>query len=794
MFGLRNHNLADNLNYTFEKMYGDKFLREVNININKIISEYKRFLKDSTLEDVKRNLRGTIDDWKNLSSNKDTLSEISDYILFENRDKWVDLFNTELKHYLHLSFPTACMINDDRLINRIVDECEVDYNVTGYKGYTGLTYAIINGNERLVRKILSHPDVDVNTKDSFGILPIFRAFYTKSFGILKELINYPGADLSVKDINEKSLLELCIETQQLLLVNDLLLTKYFKIEDLGDHANKCFSELMMTKESSNQLLKELAYSCNVNYIDDSGNTLAMALLTVNYKERLDLVLKSPKFDPSLTNLEGDNLLTLALKTNDPESSRKVLDYIDTLDEQLQTKILNQENVYGQNCIGVLISQVNANYEALERLLGYEKLNVNSGFPLTKAIKKNDAELCNYLVERKNLDVNTLDPNGLTPLMSLIVEIDLKGKISSSLTKTFLKVLNRPDIEINKKNRWGDSAITMALKRKHNVTYEEQGKPDTREQSDPIITYTNMAPFPSCYTTPESMRSQGEQDLTDRQKWNSQVFFSLLKREDIDVNTKDIHGNSLLHLTIRYNDFPLFNKLLEYEYLNLNAINENGENALIYGCKNCRDEQKSSKYEARMDDVNSNIMKPYQDCGFSGMSNPNSFSCEYSMGTPITEISAKSLAITSANSSTNNDSTGEQFIEYFLEKLIEHPEFDRNCQDYSGYSLLHILLKRGFFNQFIQLAKCPDLNIDQQDCFGNTPLMYAVENGVKYYKHLLELGCDKETVNFQEKGPRDFATSEESKYTYDRLCKITVPVSKDSSVSSEKDQTKKGWIF
>jgi len=104
----------------------------------------------------------------------------------------------------------------------------------------------------------------------------------------------------------------------------------------------------------------------------------------------------------------------------------------------------------------------------------------------------------------------------------------------------------------------------------------------------------------------------------------------------------------------------------------------------------------------------------------------------------------------------------------------------------------------------QLQKILDLavTIDVQDCYGNTPLMYAVSGEIKFYKLLLDKGANKEISNYEGRVVEDFAPTKKDLFTYYRVAGISltpqtepepVPQQLKQFIKPQESKKKGGWF-
>jgi ankyrin repeat protein len=703
-----------------------------------------------------------------------------DYMLYQqlsicNKDN-LDKLNNFIQKCLETSlgkkdgykvFTTACLMDNMTIVNYLIDNHNVDYNYPGFENNTSFVYAIANNNLELVKLILDNSNIDINKIDSDNIVPIFRTLYNNQIEILKVLLNQPT-------ILVDNLLVETIDMNKFYLIHEIINSEKVDITQLGDKIKLCLTYLLSQKHDYNKSLIKIFEYIDINQKNNVGETYLINCLSKFYNDKIDLFLEYPHIDITITDLEGNNALMVGLNNNNQDGVKKILKYIVSLDTDTQNTILNQKNYLGENCINIICSANNYNNDIVndivDLLVDFNLININNKIsdgdtPLIFSIIKSNKYLFNKLMECAELDVNMYGKNGTTPLMesSLRVDNDQLGLCDSFYKEMVFRLLNHKNIDINKKNEHGDSMLAMVFKRKNGYYYSNQEPFVTQDGMEPV--FADWSYFPNSMGT-RITDIELVEDMTKCQSWNLLMFSILLNRNDIDVNTTDKDGDGLLTLSIKYNDKTTFDLITKQPALDINSNNDNGENCLIAtmlnNVNNVNEVNNTNKYVNEPIKYINNSMSS-DNINMTTMYNPAPFKIPSRdfWKQPIESSKVKSISLSNSNK-----------FNYFFDQLLNNDEFNLNDQDYSGNSLIHLFIRHSYYDLLLKLLT-KDIDINITDCFENTPLMYAVQNEIKYYKLLLEKGADKEKINYQGQKVFNFIKSRADTFTFCKVAGISI---------------------
>lgn len=256
------------------------------------------------------------------------------------------------------------------------------------KGWTPLMLAVANLNKFSTEnsiKILLEAKANVNIKNNNGMTALMLASNNgyDARNIIKMLLD-AGADPNIQDIHGSTVL-------MHLITN-----------------NKPFIE-----RSVNALLES---SVNVNVRDKSGNTAIMMAVGYNYESVVELLLDK-KADLNIVNNNKENAVSLYLTSIKSLNEKLLVKMLDTYnpntkdmhgDVLLTTAIKKNNNIDMDNIVKRLINTTNLSSTnnmgntILHNILEFCKV-------------KNKIELVNMILQKDNININSINNNGDTPI-------------------------------------------------------------------------------------------------------------------------------------------------------------------------------------------------------------------------------------------------------------------------------------------------------------------------------------------------------------------------------------------
>lgn len=689
-----------------------------------------------------------------LNYNKSITSHMLPYVFAERHYR----FNVELAQYL-LSLPYT----------------DVNYSDGTFE--TPLTYAIVNDNYDAVKMLLEHPDINVNLPEKESAYrTIFRPLANNQYGISELLVQHPNFDFNVVDLEGKTLVDNCLQSRMLSILDEPILEDTLTIDESLTH-NFLIQTIDRIDKDNIDIFKKIYALCDPEWTNQMGETWLILCLRKNKFKYAESLINDVDLKP--VDVFGKNTLLWAVESNNVSFVTQLLDIIDDLHVDEQATILNQVDKNGSNVLNKCLANYFLYKQVIEQLLEYDFLDVNQqpyqeDTPLITAINNGNKELFSLLLEHDRLDINTCGTNGLTPLMIALIYFE-RFKINdyTEYSQLIFEVLNHPDLDLNKKNTFGDSVLMMILMRMNEDYYNgTEVQEHVDNQIEPV--FANWAYYPKCYEG--SFNSNNTLD-----KWYMALFSILTDRNGIDLNTTDLNGNGLLAASIFYKNQYCFKYLLQSD-LDINALNHVGQNALIYNLLSNTSPtiKQTSVYQPLNQPVQPLQMMPADGGMLYG-----------SPGLDLHELNAFRQGRSPREDILPVTVEKEDDFSYYVNALLDDQRFDRESVEYSGRNLLHCVIKLGYWEQYLRLLE-DGVDLNAVDCFGNTPLMYAVEAGIKYFKPLLDRGVNVDVVNYKGKQVEHFAKSDRVYYTFLRLAGLQPSIGQHQDAPANQDN--KGGMF
>ena len=652
-----------------------------------------------------------------------------------------------------------------------------------------LTLAIQNSNSTLVKCLLERDDIDVNSTDN-DIYPLLYASYNSNDYLTSLLMDYSKTNINITDEHGNHFFKILCKLGKTTLVTKMLTDKKFNITSLDkkNNVDECFIMCIQNGKIPLDTLKLFTPHLNVDYQDVYKNTHLMYAYLNHNLDIVDMLLTNCKQNLNLYNYSGNTVLMYAIQS-DKTLALSLLNYMKKNCTQQEIKqLINNKNKSGDTII-----MKSCNDTSLFRTLCEEyqaDINTTDTYgitPLILSIKTGNKELFNYLISKPNIDINIPDINGMTPLMYSInfhntetIALDVYDSLNNNILYYAFQLCNHPDIDINMTNYKGQTAVMIALQRKHDL-----GPPklaiDEKKWRSPLPTV-------------------GNHELYDT------LINILLNKSDVDMNVSDKFGTLLMH-ACKFNDVSLFNNIIDHPALNINSRNKDGCHILLYIVSKLCDKAKSKDFV-----FNKNVMD-YDMCE-SFPKFPVSTRCETLSALPKMSTSTYDMrnmsnesyaclntcnqygpfekvvefAKPSFKTNDTDDNELNQFI-YFLQKILNHPELNVNLQDNFGYNaLIYANMYRGHTISDI-LLNHKSINVDQRCFNGYTALMYAVENGLwNSVTSLLHKKANTTIKNNKNETALDIAihTDNRDKYMYSMNNDVVSP--------DIDNKQKKGWFF
>jgi ankyrin repeat protein len=213
---------------------------------------------------------------------------------------------------------------------------------------------------------------------------------------------------------------------------------------------------------------------------------------------------------------------------------------------------------------------------IELLLKYKFINVNlmdekDNTVLHEAIYGEDITIINLLLSRKDIDVNVENDDFESPLSALLY----RYMASYEITEIVKKLIKRKDLNINEEI--GDEYTP--LMKFISDDKEELVKILLEERDDLDINYSNINSETALSISVERYRGDLK-DFGDRYIKSKNILKLLLENKDINLNTTNEYGDTILMNAVMENHESIVKILIEYN-VDVNFVNEYGFTALKY---------------------------------------------------------------------------------------------------------------------------------------------------------------------------------------------------------------------
>lgn len=105
--------------------------------------------------------------------------------------------NNSINNINDIPLYRALTYNHMQIFKALLNNPQIDPNITNIGGFTTLMYSAREGILWAVRELLKHPKIDVNYQKDDGWNALMLASYNLNSEIIKELLDYPGIDVSL---------------------------------------------------------------------------------------------------------------------------------------------------------------------------------------------------------------------------------------------------------------------------------------------------------------------------------------------------------------------------------------------------------------------------------------------------------------------------------------------------------------------------------------------------------------------------------------------------------------------
>ncbi|XP_063877858.1 serine/threonine-protein phosphatase 6 regulatory ankyrin repeat subunit B-like [Scylla paramamosain] len=560
--------------------------------------------------------------------------------ILEYASQKINVANKAHNTPLHLAVKKGYKEIADELLKKSTANINAPDNIKR----TALHIAAQQGKEEFVDLLLNHR-AKCNIQDSQGNTPLHLAIKNDHCSCSKRILEWNNVNINI--VNEemetplhiavskdyKNIVEKCLEKStvdsgaqnkkniETALYNDVskdykeivekLLEKSTANIDAQNKESKDTAlhiAIRMKKDDLVDLL--LRYNANCNAQNSKGST-PLHLAIKHIPQRVERILQCKNLQTDLVSEDYNTPLYLAVKKNNMVIVKKLLDMgtanIDAQDKKAKQTALHVAANCGKEEIVEVLLNHNANcniqdsqgntplhlaiikghHSCSEKILGGNTANIhlvneNQDSPLHLAVKVGHVTIADKLLDME-LDYNAVDSLGNTAL-HLLAE--------GGYLDCCKKLLQKDVVNLNAKNDTGDTPLHLATRAgKSNIVTLLQHYPgdcnsQNNSQDTPLHLAVNGGHF-NCVT--ELLRfknlridSTNKDDSTALhcavKNGNSDIV-ALLLLHHANCNAKDRLGNTPLHCAVTKGNEACCIKLLECSNLEINEMNTSQEAAL-----------------------------------------------------------------------------------------------------------------------------------------------------------------------------------------------------------------------
>jgi len=394
----------------------------------------------------------------------------------------------------------------------------------------------------LIEEVSITPKMDIKSKDINEEYPIMTALYSNDIEIFKYLLEH-GADCNTKNDNGISLLLLIIHNNKYEMLKELMEYEV-NINEKDINGN---SSLMKAVNQNNEELVELLIDygndneipININNKDEYNNYPLFQAIKYN---NLDIVISLINYgvhhniDMNIQDENGNTPLILSYSLGYKEIFKYLVKYLD----------VNRKDSQGKNVLFYAIDEEDE--ESIKYLINIgADINIKDSLSnciLDYAIKKGNVSIIKILLQKFNINVNEINNEGDTPIISIIksdkYEIKEKEEIVNKLIEK--------GCNINFIDKESKSSLIYAINKSYVYITKLllNNGAIIKEESKNSLNKLNQLGFNiyNCdikitFDTMDSLISKNE---LEKFKWYINYF---------DINKKNNDGNTLLHKAISY---------------------------------------------------------------------------------------------------------------------------------------------------------------------------------------------------------------------------------------------------
>lgn len=385
---------------------------------------------------------------------------------------------------------------EDSIAEHLINNPNIDLNMTDVKGSTALHWAIYRNNKKIFDKILEKPNLNLNLENKHGNTPLDSAVMwnreNKAYFVEKLFAAYAKAGIPLPQ--SFNLLKFFLEALQH-HDNDLafVISKHPAFDVNAQDQENGETPLIMAINYGNNALAEYLIEhphINLNTKDKQGNTALVATIGWRNKELVEKLLKKPTINIYTPNTIGETPFMLVCNEDndgiDDEIAQELIaheQFIINPDATQETPPLTIAMYAGRRAIidrlvkcgakntvaiDLLDALHNNNQAAIHAILNapaFQALDLSCAalceLLLTSA--KNAPTVIYSILKHQKFPINKLIDNKATILMAaLTAEADEISATFNMTPLTFIKaLLDNPNIDLTVQNEQGKTALDYA---------------------------------------------------------------------------------------------------------------------------------------------------------------------------------------------------------------------------------------------------------------------------------------------------------------------------------------------
>jgi ankyrin repeat protein len=553
--------------------------------------------------------------------------DVAERILDQFPDYDVNVTNYKGETPLHLAVHPKCkMVLIKKILARTNSE---NVNAQDEDGNTALLYAMSFDSKIAVKELLKRKDVDVNLKNNRNITALYySASLWKNIPIdLFTKIIEKSTDINAQDDEYGcTVLHIAIRYKSETMTKELLKRKDVDVNLKNNNNGIALHFACLWKDMPIDLFKIiLEKSTDINAQARDGNTALHWAIAMENRTALEELLKCKDVDVNLKNNYNKTALHFAAvvwKNIPIDLFKKIL--------KKSTDVNAQDNKHGHTALHWAI--IGENRTAVEELLKRDDVDVNlknnknvTALHYASEWKNIPVELFRVILCNSTDVVNAQKVNGWTALhdaidnqsetatKQLLEHNDMDVNLKNNQNRTALHfacywknmpidllriILEKSTDVVNEQNKYGDTALHLAIKGENRTAVKELLKRDDVDvnlKNNKNVTALHYASlwknipvelFRVILEKSTDINAQADNGKTALHVAiigkNRTAVEELLKHKDVDVNLNESNYNlTALHFACRWNDMPidLFRIILEKSADVVNAQDKNGNTAL-----------------------------------------------------------------------------------------------------------------------------------------------------------------------------------------------------------------------